>query len=295
LSLINGVLKMESNLMNYKNYEFDIIIVAGQSNAEGCGRGKALQEFIPDENIYALNSGYHSEIVKTNNKERLKITYPDNFSIAIAAEREDNSGKIGEFPLSFAKEYEKDYLKNGRKILIIRAAIGGTGFTKGYWGLNDILFLKMLELTDYALNLNSKNRLVAFLWHQGEHDAFENPNLDSKTLYNTHYANIKKLVETIRLKYNRFNLPFIAAGFCDEWEKNNHAVCEPIIKAIEDICKVIEFASFVNASDLKSNKQTTANGDMLHFCRESLNILGKRYFDSFNNLKTKQKKMVYII
>ena len=72
------------------------------------------------------------------------------------------------------KSIESGKLKPGRKLLIIRAAIGGTGFSDERWGMTDDLYLRMIEMIKTALELNSKNKLAAFLWHQGETDAILN-------------------------------------------------------------------------------------------------------------------------
>ena len=42
-----------------------------------------------------------------------------------------------------------------------------------------------------------------------------------------------------------------------------------------------EKAAFVETADLPSNNQKTGNGDDIHFCRESLHVLGQRYFEKF--------------
>ena len=44
------------------------------------------------------------------------------------------------------------------------------------------------------------------------------------------------------------------------------------------------FAAFVETADLLSNNQKTSNGDDIHFCRESLYILGRRYYEAFEKL-----------
>ena len=133
----------------------------------------------------------------------------------------------------------------------------------------------MIEMVDYALKLNPENKVVCMLWHQGEHDAFEGnpPEIFSKQLI--------KLICDIRLRYGE-NLPFIAGDFCYEWKEENIDKCTPIIDAIKAIVEKDNFASFVETRGLLSNNQKNQNGDNIHFCRESLMELGKRYFDAFS-------------
>lgn len=161
-------------------------------------------------------------------------------------------------------------------MLIIRGAIGGTGFKKGHWGLKDKVYLKMLEMVDYALALNPKNRVIAFLWHQGEHDAFERNNPEQ------YKQQLSDMVKDVRIRYG--NMPFIAGDFVNEWKSKNLSICEPIIACMKLVIEALDNAGFVETSDLLSNNQKTGNGDDIHFCRESLYILGDRYFRVYKTI-----------
>ena len=151
--------------------QFDIIIQAGQSNAEGSGVGPVEKEYTPTDKVWSLDAPKRVTALP----DRMDIVYLDEpFILKIAEECEGDNGKIGNFGLTFAEEYTKaGMLKEGRATLIIRAAIGGTGFSRKEWGVGSILSNKLFELVDYALALDEGNRVVAFLWHQGEHDSVE--------------------------------------------------------------------------------------------------------------------------
>lgn len=255
--------------------EFDIIIQAGQSNAEGMGLGETENGYVPNDKVYYLTAERKVE----HTPERVIVEFADApFSINIAEERKSDNTPIGDFSLFFARKYiESGLLKNGRKLLIVRAAIGGTGFKKGNWGINDLLYKKMIEMTDYALSLNKNNRIVAFLWHQGEHDAFEGnePNVFEQQLFT--------LVTSVRERYGK--MPFVAGDFVPEWKQKNLAICEPIVEKIQKVVKDIGNGAFVNTSDLLSNNEKIGNEDDIHFCRASLLTLGERYFCEFIKLK----------
>jgi hypothetical protein len=236
----------------YKNQPFDIILQGGQSNAEGCGAGKTDDEYVPSDDILYMNN---------------------DFSITVAQERVWEPNKINDFSLSFAREYLRDKkLAPGRKILILRTAIGGTGFLDKRWRFTDDLYLKMMAMIKTSLELNAANKLVAFIWHQGETDA------SLLASHDTHYNNLKGLVESVRNTYGYPALPFIAGDFVNEWKSANIAICEPVVAAIKDVCKDIGNAVFVETADLKSNNQDTQNGDTIHFSRNALDLLGKRYY-----------------
>ena len=129
-----------------------------------------------------------------------------------------------------------------------------------------------------ALALNPENRVVVFLWHLGETDAM------NKVSRETHYTNLKRLVDSVRFNFACPTLPFIAADFVPEWKEQNIEISGPVTAAIRDICRDLQPAAFVETDGLHSNNQDTGNNDPIHFSRESLNALGKRYFDAFKNL-----------
>ena len=258
--------------MDFMNEKFDIIIQAGQSNAQGYGMGEVDKEYVLNDDVLYLTNEKKVEVVN----DELKIEFADKpFEIVVASEDIENDKPIGNFSLTFAEEYIKNgLLKKGRKLLIVRSAVGGTGFYRKHWGMDDILYKKMIEMTDYAVSLNPENKVVALLWHQGEHDAFEG----NKPA--TYKAQLTSLVSAVRERYGK-EIPFVSGDFCNEWKSKNLDSCNPIIDVIKEIVGMDENARFVETSDLPSNNQDTANGDDIHFCRKSQMILGRRYFDAF--------------
>ena len=255
---------------------YDIIIQGGQSNSEGSGHGPVEQEYVPSEDILYL------DVEKTTDPfpGGLNVIYADKpFQLHKAEERLWQEKYIlGDLALTFSKKYiEKGLLETGRKLLIIRASVGGTGFQTKHWGMQDPLYLKMLEMTDYALSLNPENRIVAFLWHQGENDAVEGNTPEN-------YRNqLSKMIASVRERYG--NMPFISADFVNEWKTANIEICEPIVKVIKEVTLAAGNSAFIETADLPSNNQATNNGDTIHFCRQSLRVLGERYFDAFYKIK----------
>lgn len=129
-----------------KNCVYDIIIQAGQSNTEGCGIGPVAQDFVPDERIEYLAPIVY--VTKTD--EGMDIQYSSQpLEIKQAQERIVDGELRGDFSLSFAEKYICDgLLEDGRKLLIIRGAVGGTGFQKKHWGMNDLVYMKMIQMVD---------------------------------------------------------------------------------------------------------------------------------------------------
>lgn len=252
--------------------KYDIFIQAGQSNAEGTGSGPVSKEYVPDERICYLEVAKTTTITDTG----LYIQYHDvPFALTVAAEHGTAENPVGDFSLTFSKAYvDGGLLAPDRKLLIIRAAVGGTGFQKKLWGVGDILYLKMLEMIDYALSLNPENQLKGILWHQGEHDAFE-----GNTGENYHNQ-LTMLLNSVKERYNAPDLPFICGSFVEDWRKKNEESCEPILQALQQVASEMQ-GQYVQAGDLLSNDEKNGDGDDIHFCRESLHILGRRYFQSY--------------
>ena len=245
-------------LRDFSKEEFDIIIQAGQSNSEGCGVGDVENPYTPNDNIWYLNN---------------------DFTISMAQERVWGNAIAGDYSLSFAREYiESGKLMAGRKVLIIRAAIGGTGFLDNRWKLEDDLYLRMMDMIKTALSINANNKLVAFLWHQGETDAFLNAD------FQTHYTNLSTLIHHVRTTFDCADLPFIAGDFVHHWKFENIEICTPVINAIKEVCSTIGNSLFVETTGLQSNDQKVGNQDIIHFCREALYQLGRLYFRAFENI-----------
>lgn len=265
--------------MNFTEYNYDIIVLAGQSNAQGTGRGDVSEEYIPDEDIITLTPSYSIELVKLEDATMRRITYADKpLDFAIADERIQDGKKYGELALTFSSEYKKNgYLKSGRKILIIRAAIGATGFKFGHWGVGKPLYTKLCEMLDYALSLNESNRLCAFLWHQGEQEI-------GRTYPPEIYrSQLKEMLADLKMRYDCPTLPIIAADFAKEWKLTKEDQGASVIKVIREVIEG-EGGIFLPTDDLPTNNHRNGDGDILHFCRESLHILGKRYFEGYEKL-----------
>ena len=255
--------------------KFDIVIQAGQSNSEGYGLGPVEKEYIPTDRVWQLDAPKRA----TPLPDRMDVVYLDEpLILKVAEECESGDGKVGNFGLTFAEEYIKaGLLEEDRKILIVRAGVGGTGFCRKEWGLGSLLYTKLTELVDYALSLGKENRVVAFLWHQGECDSVEKNPPERFAMQFT-----EQMLDA-RARYGV--MPIIAGDFVNEWKSKNIEVCTPIVEKIKELMVTLGKGGFVETSDLPSNNQAIGNGDDIHFCRESQHILGRRYFNEFVKIK----------
>lgn len=250
--------------MNFGNEKYDIILLAGQSNAQGSGLGACEEEYEKDPSIHRMDGSRRYE-------NGWIVDFPIEISIEIpdSHERDDLS-------LAFAHEYKKaGLLKEDRKILLVHTALGGTAFVTGHWKVGDYLYKRMLYMLDCALNMNPENRLVALLWHQGESDVLGN-NVGKE--YN---KQLTDLFSAVRKRADGEFLPIITGDFVQNWIPRHEKECNLIREQIKLVTSSFDGA-FVNTEGLPSNHEAgTKNEDYIHFSRNSLHLLGKRYFNSF--------------
>ncbi|MCL2508485.1 MAG: sialate O-acetylesterase [Oscillospiraceae bacterium] len=262
---------LSGGIWAHRDAEYDIIIVAGQSNAGGCGVGPVENEYIPTDLVQLMPQ---------------KPNFLGGFQIERAAENRRSSDRLpeGNIGLIFARAYiENGLLEPGRKILILKAAAGGTGFLKGDWGLNDFYYLNMLEMIKTALALNESNRVKAVLWHQGEGEALYRATEEQQI------ANLTALVNGVREQCGDLDLPFMAGNLVEEWWTSDPEACLPVIDGTRAVCANAGRAAFIESDGLTSNYQAVGevNGggpDIIHFSREALYIFGQRYFEAYQDI-----------
>jgi hypothetical protein len=246
-------------MKDFSKETFDILIQAGQSNSEGYGFGNVCGPYQPDERVWYFNG---------------------DGTFQVAQEKVANNGVQSNFSLTFARKYiESGMLAEGRKLLILRTAVGGTGFSDNHWKSTDDLYLRMMDMIRESLALNPENRLKALLWHQGETDAC------NKMTYDYYRGHLSALVESVRGTFGVPELPFIAGDFVQDWENDNKEICAPIIAALREVCKS-PFSAFVETDGLDSNRQDgyphpLGWTDSIHFCRRAIYALGERYFAAY--------------
>ena len=264
---------------------YDIIILAGQSNAEGQGYGEVAREFVPSQRIHFMKDDANPKFVTENGVTRLVMKLPAVNTISVADERVTEQGKTGCFALQFAEKYAEACLEEGRKVLIVNANFGGTGFSRPEWGVGNPMHTRMLSMTEAALALNSENRVVAILWSQGEHDSFENPSWDPAKRYVTHKANLTATFADLYEKLGDRSIPLIACGFTELFCQLLPEATAVVLRAIREV--VADFGGgFVETKDLLSNSQTIPDStDIYHFSRQSLHILGGMFFEQYRKLR----------
>ena len=262
-------------LKDFTKEKYDIIILAGQSNAVGNGMGTVEKPYAPREDVL-----YMFGPLETN-----------EYYVSPACEEVRDNETVGNFILRFAEHYlEDNRLEDGRKLLILCAAAGGTGFIDGQWRLTDCYYLRMMDMIRTALALNPENRLVGLIWHQGEYDSCYGASLE------LHYNHLMTLLKSVCDEFKVPEIPFVAGDFVNDWRDKNIEKCIPVIQAMRKVCADYPYGAFVESDGLTSNFQenkrpTPVVGeyfeDDIHFSRKALYELGDRYYKAFTSILNK--------
>lgn len=269
---------------------YDVFVLGGQSNGEGRGRGEGDFSLPSSPWLYEYSDPYPFGMRQGKDSVyHLLLHTPSEFVLKPFEEETypEGGGHYACLFPSFAKAYhDQGYLKEGRKILLVKAAVDGTGFYwDGQWGRNEPLSDRLLKVTSDALALGDC-RLVAFLWHQGEHEAFERPNLSFEERHDSYFAWLKELFTDFRSRFG--NVPIICGEGTKQWEKQYASQCEAVWSATKEVLSSVENGAFVTSENLLSNDEVVHNNDIIHFSRLGQEELGRRYFDAWKGLlKTK--------
>lgn len=235
----------------------DVVLLAGQSNMVGFGLGfDAARDGTPDPRI-----GQWSQV---GNRGRIVAAIDPLLHPGQAA------GRVG-LGLSFARAYIATR-PPGRYVLLVPAAIGGTGFANGRWNPGDDLFEGAVRRTRAALAAAPNACLAAILWHQGEADvgALSGPD---------YAARLARTVAAFRARIGGArNVPFVTGRFEPEWVKPTPAQLA-ILDALAHLADTVPLTINVSADGLVGNP-----GDKIHFDAASQRILGQRYFEGLRTL-----------
>ncbi len=275
------------NKDRFTSEKYDVILLIGQSNAEGFGIGPVEKDFESTDSIMQFVDSY-PVMYKANamGVDELDVPNETFYRINQAAENtRKNVGKLGCFALQFAEKYYESYLSDtDRKVLIVKAAIGGTGFLRNQWTPDGVLYKRALEMTDMALELNPQNKLKAILWHQGESEAVDGKGRGYDFLYSFYTECLSRLITDLKEKYG--NIPFLAGGHCDDWIPRFSEESPAITDATKDVIEKFEHCAYVETAGLGSNDRIVKGKylDDVHFNRPSLYELGKRYFNVYKEI-----------
>lgn len=274
---------------------YDIIVVAGQSNAVGRGEGLFTDTF--DRWKYNKRLFQVRRLLDEND-----LPLPGDGDIIAATSDPldfwdfdpEDTDVVG-FSLPFARRYAAEYLGKGRNVIIVPAAKIASKISE--WDeirekecRDDSVryYPDMVRRIDIALAQPGVNRIVAFHWAQGESDIEyaiaalgghpHNPDcLLSPEAYGLRLA---EFFVRVRARYPTQNFPIIVGEPVRDWiDKDPHysRAQQKLKAAFVEQMKLVAAAGdripFADARGLKANKPNGA-----HFDAASQIKLGTRRF-----------------
>ena len=264
---------------------FDVVILAGQSNAVGFGAGETDDPFTEADNMLEIKDTYPIAYkYDADGKKYLDMPYPPELEMTRLSERYAYERFNACLANTFGDSYVKSgQLESGRRLLVVKTAVGGTGFIKKQWTDGGVCDKKMYYMIAEALKLSEDMRIVALLWHQGEADAFDLPELSPEERRLRYLTSFGDFVKRIRAKLG-CDFPIICGEFTRTWIAENKIACDAVLSAMREVIDSDGFGDIVSSEGLKPNGEAIGNGDILHFSRDALHKFGRRYFEAFDRL-----------
>jgi hypothetical protein len=239
---------------------WDIILVAGQSNAAGRGLGINAEYLdAPDARVYQfanLSSPFADQVVLA--KDPLF--------------HQELPGSTVGFPMTFAKLYAATVPSN-RRVLIVPTAHGDTGFGStgeytwrvGQSGPINLWSLALAQMAK-ALALPGQNRVAAILWHQGE--------ANSGTTPSTYRTDMLALIDSARANFGD-DVPFVLGQMSPSRIASSpgYAAIDAVhqeIPSLRDHCAFWKAVPLYNSS-----------GDVVHFSADGQRINGQTAFHAY--------------
>lgn len=275
---------------------YDIILVAGQSNAVGKGLGTPVEPLALARMQETPNTPC-KRVCQLGRKGVNGHTQVHDLQVIPAVEPLDHfkTGTHG-FALTFAKRLAMQ-LPPHRKVLIIPAAKGGTSIlywdkqvleletTRSFYEDKNLLYRDMIYRTNYAINMSGKrNRLVAVLWQQGEADIavaqlpnhFLHPYMRNARDYSRRLTRLHRNIRNDVVQKTCY--PILMGLPSPSWHKPVHK--DEFIEAITAVSENEPCSGVVSSRGLTANN-TIQGYDTVHYNAQSQIELGRRYFEFF--------------
>lgn len=243
---------------------FDVVLIIGQSNAQGAGRPVIDTEVWPDIYQYPAASKPQTGIVP-------------------AVDQMPHQGPItsltGHGPgIFFARDYAVQH--PGRRVLLVPAAYSGTGFSSvgpNTWDWTsteggDNLAVRAVAQTQAALAAAGPGaRLAGILWHQGEGDG---------SIPDTYATKLEGLAVWIRGQLSAPDVPFVV-GQMEDARKGISSAFQTIDKA-----HISMPGRLLRCGFARSNFPALHNpGDPTHFSARGQMLLGASMYRAWNRAR----------
>ena len=255
--------------------QYDVFLLIGQSNAVGCG-----QINITDYSLDQPDPRVFSYLSSTGIVQAMDPLEPTS-GCALDFQAQGYTG-IG-FAMTFAKQYANYSLTPGRRVLLVPAAFGGTGFgdPNHLWIAlqSGGLYNAAITAVTTALTLAGTGSVFkGFLWHQGENDV-----IYGSLPFNYYTADLDTLIYDFRSNVSVLTngaaaatAPFLLGELNQQWmavTANAYFVDGLIVNTTLRDSKTCVASSIGLSSDPWEG--------LVHFSAPAQRILGTRYYTCY--------------
>jgi hypothetical protein len=249
------VLSLIQSLNIQANNQYDIFLVAGQSNTHyGTGLDPAIDTSDPDIFQVGRFNGFDGKIIPAS--EPLHHWTWDQTRIG--------------FALTFAKLYKQNSLAPGRKILLVPCGYAASSIEQ--WAKGGTLYNDAVLRTVTALMDNSGSVIKGILWHQGE------ANIGNTTQYYT--GLLDAFITNIRNDLGNPNIPIVLGGMVPYYV-NTTAGGPAQQSNIQNTPNRVSRAAYADPTiPLVISKPNNVT-DAIHYDANGQRELGKRYYNAF--------------
>ncbi|PPF50886.1 hypothetical protein C5B94_15050 [Clavibacter michiganensis] len=243
---------------------YDVVVVLGQSNAQGVGTGwdPAVDVSVPGLDQLAGSGTRAGQIVPAKDS----LSHVTTWTTTGGVQSVGPGMQLGRRLLADARP--------GRKVLIVPAAMASTSMTgDGSYAWNPAdtrsrvnLFTRALGQIDQALAQDPDNRLVAVVWAQGESDA-------TRTDAAGYQGMLLDLVDRLGARYGE--VPFLIGGMVPEW-MNASPLRQAIDTAQQGMPALRSNVSYVPGAAGYSRAE-----DSIHYTAAGARAMGDKFFAAY--------------
>lgn len=224
----------------------------GQSNMAGRGRFGEVEEIKQNGKMFMLRNGRWQIMSEPVNVDRCASPYSDNGFVKCG---------IGLAP-SFAECYSNTY---NREIGLIPCADGGSSLND--WVEGGLLYDHAVFQAKLA---QRTSEIKGILWHQGENDSQSEENVQN------YKSKFYAIMNGIKKQLN-IDVPIII-GEIGRFVEERHPLSRKINEVLNHIAAKDERIGIASSDGLSDM------GDRIHFNSASYRILGRRYFEEYQNI-----------
>ncbi|WP_445445061.1 sialate O-acetylesterase [Clavibacter sp. km3a] len=243
---------------------YDVVVVLGQSNAQGVGTGwdPAIDVSVPGLDQLAGSGAKAGQIVPAKDS----LSHVTTWTTSGGVQSVGPGMELGRRLLAEARP--------GRKVLLVPAAMASTSMTGDgaySWNPSDTrsrvnLFTRALGQVDAALAQDPDNRLVAVVWAQGESDATRTDEQGYRTM-------LLDVVDRLDARYGA--VPFLIGGMVPEWMTQS-----PLRQAIDAAQQGVP-ALRSNVSYIPGAAGYSRSEDSIHYTAAGARAMGDKYFAAY--------------